>query len=195
MTRIRCFLIVPTTQVRMSLRRYKSGPDLRECPVHGYHNASVEIGDAEESTMPKLHEGQAVHGDLWPHDDPRWPIHCACGYAFVASDNWQFKPDRLYHREDTGELVTDRSAPGGALRYATWLRHFGGGHQPGPDGQFLQCKTPDGMWWTIDGPASNAPRDQVGWTRTGVVPDVTARPSIQTPGYHGYLTNGWLEEC
>jgi hypothetical protein len=198
MNRVRCFLIEPTDRVRMSLRRYSASGGLQgECPVHGYHNASAEIGDDALAAMPKISKYVygAVHGDLWPHDDPRWPTHCACGYAFTPSDNWQFNPDTLYRRADTGELMTDRSAPPGALRYAGWLHDFGGGYQPGPDGKHLQCKLPDGRWWVIDGPASNAPRDQVGWTRTGTVPDVTARPSIQTPGYHGFLTDGWLEEC
>jgi hypothetical protein len=200
MSRHQCFSMEPTTQVRMSLRRYTfafvDGVVVRDCSVHGSHDASVEIGDAEADSMPRQYEGSPVHGDLWPHDDARWPARCECGYQFGPGDKWQFNPDTLYRRVDTGELVTQRSAPAGAMRdAASWLRNFKSGYIAGADGKMLQCKLPDGIWWTIDGPASNAPPDQLGWTRTGEIPNITARPSILTPGYHGFLTAGFLEEC
>jgi hypothetical protein len=200
MRKDQCFFIEPTTRVRMSLRRYQfstseGGNVVQNCPVHGYHNASVVIGEDEAVNMPRVHDGQAVHGDNWPHDDPRWPTKCDCGHEFDAADNWQFNPDTLYRRADTGELMTEKSAPAGAMRHAEWLSGFKSGYVAGSDGRFLQCKLPDGIWWTIDGPATNEPINQVGWTRTGEVPNITARPSIATPGYHGFLTAGYLEEC
>lgn len=33
------------------------------------------------------------------------------------------------------------------------------------------------------------------WTRTGAIPKVTCSPSILTPRYHGFLRDGFLEEC
>jgi hypothetical protein len=45
--------------------------------------------------------------------------------------------------------------------------------------------------WMVDGTASNGP----GWTREGKPPKVTARPSILTPRYHGWLTDGFLVRC
>lgn len=201
MKRDQCFFIEPTSRVRMSLRRYRTrvaadGKLATECSIHVYHSCSAVIGDAEAATMPRQYEGTPVHGDLWPHEDERWPTHCDCGYQFGPDDEWQFNPDTLYRRVDTGEIWTERSAPAGAMRdAASWLANFKSGYRAGHDGMMLQCKLPDGMWWTIDGPASNAPPDQPGWTRTGEVPDITARPSIATPGYHGFLTAGYLEEC
>lgn len=192
--KIKCFWIEPISHlVLQSLRRYTS-PDSAERCVNGcVHNASTEIGKALVSECPKLYEGQPVHGDMWNHADLRWPTHCQCGYEFKASDEWQYNPDVLYRRTDTDELLTAKQMPAGAMRHAGWMNHFV--HHVDTDGIILECKLPDGVWWCVDGTANNAPKDQPGWTRTGVIPDVTARPSIATPAYHGYLTNGYLEKC
>jgi hypothetical protein len=54
-----------------------------------------------------------------------------------------------------------------------------------PDGRRLVVRIPagDGL---VDGPSTNGP----GWTCT--VPQITVRPSIAQPGYHGGLTEGVL---
>ena len=209
MKRVRCFFLEPTDQVEMLLRRYRSehGDSPRPqatCPLeHGYHDASVVIGRVHASACPELHDGRPVSGDVWPHDDPRWPARCACGYTFAAEDSWQFNPDRLYRRLDTGELMLLALAPRSAMSGADWMRdvkqreYKGPGSWIGPDGLSLYVRTPGGDWF-VDGPASNGQ----GWTREGKIPDITARPSILVPSakigparYHGFLTAGWLEEC
>lgn len=83
--------------------------------------------------------------------------------------------------------------------------------QPGPDGDFykkhilspeylrdwdgkrppLIVCLPDGAWWAIDQCYAGA---KEGWTVTGLPPCVTVRPSIVSPGYHGWLTDGVLSD-
>lgn len=192
MNKIRCFWIEPTDQVLQSLRRFTYGSK-RECPGRSGHDASVDIDQCAVSECPRLYEGQPVHGDMWTHSDPRWPKHCAhCGYEFAEDDDWQYNPNILYRRVDTGELMTDRQAPAGAMRHAGWMECFAI-HKG--SALILECKLPDGVWWCVDGPATNGTPENPGWTRVGIVPDITARPSIATPGYHGFLTDGYLDEC
>ena len=56
------------------LRRYRRGTE-NDCPLGGYHNKIVNIGEVTD-------RADAI-GDNWPHDDPRWPTHCDCGYEFA----------------------------------------------------------------------------------------------------------------
>lgn len=202
-SRIRCFWLEPTDQVEMSLRRYARG-DCKLMPgQYSRHDASVVIGRSAASEMPR---GHAVHGDLWSHVDERWPKQCACGYQFRDEDEWQFNPDRLYRRSDTGDLVTLRAAPAGAMWNASWFTDSQ--MYRGPDGRSICVKTPGGEWM-IDGPASNCTKpNDLGhkcWVRHGEPPDLTidkkgntcsaGAGSIMAGKYHGFLRAGWLEEC
>src|SRR5690349_19716063 len=54
----------------------------------------------------------------------------------------------------------------------------------------LVLRLPDGTDWLIDGLSTNGG----GWIVTGEPPNITASPSIQSPGYHGYLQNGVLTD-
>lgn len=174
-----CFLVVPLDVARESLRRYASG----ECSANGYplHQASVVIGE-------RLFRGRSNgHGaDDVSHDDPRWPQECPCDYVFRDDDSWQHNLDRLHARADDrgGERFLLRDAPVGAMWDTPWCLP----HWQGPDGRCLIVKLPDGSEWCVDGPATNGP----GWTRTGDPPRITARPSIGSAGYHGWLTDGVL---
>ena len=49
---------------------------------------------------------------------------------------------------------------------------------------------PDGNAWMIDRNASNGP----GWEVSGDPPSLTARPSIATETYHGWLNDGVLSD-
>lgn len=77
------------------------------------------------------------------------------------------------------------------------------------DGPQLYVRLPnDGGWWNVDSRANNCtlPYDYVHrcWQRTGTPPLVTAGKSqptcsagggsIATPGYHGFLQNGFLTD-
>lgn len=183
---IKCFFLEPIDKAQVTLRRYsgfKKKAEERDCPGGmGYHNVSVNLDIID---WPQ-NDGGLMANDR-DHDDPLWPTHCDCGYKFTEDDEWQHGRTILYKRSDGGEDTTIRDAPVGAMWNAHWLPS----NRTGPDGIDLVVKTPDGDW-QIDGPSSNGGN---GWTRTGEIPDVTVRPSILMPNYHGWLTNGSLIEC
>ncbi len=181
-----CFVIVPTTRAREYLRRYED----RACEgPHGYHNASVTVGEV-------LYDPRARVADDVPHSDPRWPRHCGCGYVFPEDGWWLHGADQLWAAVSGGmKPFVLRDAPPGAMWYADWMAP----NVVGPDGGCLVVQTAAGAW-TIDGPASSGG----GWTRTGTPPFVTAHPSIRIgPGrgegggdrYHGWLRNGVLVDA
>lgn len=187
--RLRCFWIEPGDQIEMTLRRFawreKRGP-CEKSETAG-HDAAADIGRCAASEVTN------VHGDNWPHADPRWPKLCACGYAFAEDDEWQFNPNALYRRADTGELMVLGKAPAGAMWDAPWLRGVKTFKQR-PDGLVLMVRTPGGDW-AVDGGSTNGN----GWERTGspigAAPDVDVNPSIICGAYHGFLRHGWLEQC
>lgn len=187
-----CVLLIATDQASLALRRYASSALCTQSRT-GIHDAETAIG-----TAPLV----ITERGIWdvempepPHDDPRWPTHCICGYAFIDDDAWQVFPSRLYIRQDTGVQITLHEAEPGMIWDAPWYLDF---NPPwaGPDGRSLVMRLPGGGEWTIDGPSSNGP----GWTRTGEPPKITARPSIlsygsaKRKGYHGWLTDGVLSD-
>lgn len=195
MTKIQCFMIEPTDRLRRKLRRYASGKKRGKCSAmpgpEGYHNASApfDVAPAVWTEHDGFKSYSGGSDDAPPRDDPRWPTSCVCGYIFQDADEWQLFNELLYVRKDTGEELTLRDAPPGAMWNAFWYPPAFG---HGPDGLALMVMTPAGEWH-IDGESSNGP----GWTRTGTPPLVTARPSILIGNnrYHGFLTDGRLEEC
>jgi hypothetical protein len=207
MSRIRCFLLKPTGRVLVSLRRYAIGSGT--CPVGGYHDTKISIGDEPEE--PSKEEPGYITNGCTPapgHEDTRWPAVCACGYAFREEDEWQRFVERLYARVDTGEEMTLRDAPAGAMWEADWFDQF---YTP-QGSHVLVVRTPGGEW-CIDSQASNCtiPDDKHQehhhcWLRSGEPPDVTVGKSggetcgagggsILMNGYRGFLRAGWLEEC
>ena len=208
MARIQCFLLEPTEQVRVSLRRYRSYM-ADSCPldpsIYSYHQTFQFLCEEPVEVDEK---GQHCNGlkPLLPHDDSRWPQKCACGYEFQEEDTWQRFTDAIYVRKDTGERMTLRDAPAGAMWYAWWMDDF-----QIPQGEHnLVVKTPGGEW-NIDSQALNCtmPDDLKQekhhcWVRSGIPPIVTVGKdgptchagtgSIQCGRYHGFLRNGYLEE-
>src|SRR3954452_17871442 len=139
MARIRCFLLEPTGQAQVKLRRYAHVGD---CPL-GYHDASTFFRNEPEVTND---EGYLCHnsvGDVPSHDDPRWPRQCSgCSYLFREEDVWQRFTERLYRRKDTGEEMTLRDAPPGAMWEAWWFDDMWV-----PQGKHnLVVRTPGGDW-------------------------------------------------
>jgi len=190
MSRVECFFLEPTTRAIASLRRYSSSGNHKECGGRSYHNAKTPVGERAVVVSAK-YQGciELVDRSEPPRTDHRWPTKCeACDYQFVVGDEWQLFYDVIYVRRDTAEEMTLRDAPAGAMWDATWWP------EKGPDGRALCLRLPPGRSfddWMIDGPANNGG----GWTRTGVAPHITARPSILTRDYHGFLTDGFLESC
>lgn len=209
MTRIRCFLLEPTGKVRVSLRRYTRNNTPDCCSVNpgpsSYHTSASPVVD---EPIERGSDGSISNGlkPLEPHDDPRWPKQCACGYQFQASDEWQRFVEEVYRRADTGEETTIRDAPAGAMWYALWMDDV-----YTPQGKHnLMVKTPGGDWH-IDGQANNCgmPEDRQQqkhhcWIRHGEPPDITVdnagiscsagAGSIQCGSYHGFLRQGYLED-
>lgn len=206
MARIKCFLLEPTGRVQVKLRRYYF---VEKCSFHGdyygYHDASVIIGEEPE----ELSEEGCIQNGLKPvpHDDPRWPTHCPCGYAFREKDQWQRAVNPIYRRVDTGEEMLLRDAPSGAMYYAPWLDAI-----QVPQGKHcLIVKTPGGEW-VVDSQSSNCTMKNDWrqekhhcWVLHGEPPNVTADKqggptcaagagSIQCGSYHGFLRSGFLEE-
>lgn len=167
----------------MSLRRFT----FEGCTKSWGHDAKVSLEQVPYPLANNLDGESRIAVD---HGDARWPAHCtACGYAFVEGDEWQVNKTRLYRRLETGELMPLSRAPAGAMWFASWLQ--GMDDFKSPDGNILVLRTPGGDW-VVDGPASGGGGH---WTRTGVPPKVTANPSIICDSYHGWLRDGYLEEC
>lgn len=208
MERIKCFLLEPTGRTRIYLRRYRSLKNRDECTSGNryFHNALVLIGEEPEEHNE---DGCITNGLklMPPHDDPRWPTQCEyCGYLFQESDEWQRNPETIYRRTDTGEEMTIRDAPAGAMWYAPWADRF---HVP-QDKHNLVVKTPGGEW-QIDSQASNCTMKDDHrqakhhcWIRHGEPPNITVSKeggstcgagagSIQCGSFHGFLRNGHLE--
>jgi hypothetical protein len=182
----------PTGRYRRSLRRYRSMcEDEPRCPVSGYHDASVVIGDVGETEAD-------AHGDNWPHDDPRWPKACACGYEFATcdcgqpgcpvEDQWQRNDCLIYRLPDGTEFINWGSAknvPPGTMIRLPWYDGRGQG------GEAWQVWLPDGGTWITTQAASGGGY----WTVTGTPPNITASPSIwhnAPTGWHGFIRNGEL---
>ncbi len=177
---------------------------------HSYHNAMATVDTVPFTIVPWQHGDRMVndYGDAkneanFPHSDLRWPTHCVCGYAFVESDRRQIFFDDLMRRTDTGEEMTLRDAPAGAMWDAWWYGGSAFPTPPRPDGIHLMVRTPDGEWY-VDGLASNGPRNDYGWQRSGdpkaIPPTITAKPSIQmgavgSSSYHGWLRDGKLVDA
>jgi hypothetical protein len=211
---IECFLIEPTDQYWRMLRRYVSDLN-RPCPAcpDAYHNAEVLIDTVEAESHPTTSDDPAMR------DDPRWPTTCdRCDYTFVETDERQVSHDQQYVDRRTGLVYTIHgshhvprphvpieAAPDGAIWRATWYEDMP--EFTGSDGHSYIVRTPGGDW-AVDGPSTDhASRPQPkrtggGWQRHGSPPFLTVRPSIllgKKPDgswtYHGFLTNGFLEEC
>jgi len=180
-----CILLTTTNQARLALRRYTLATCAAQPNGMNTHNARVPIGDAPIVVS----EGGEWHVDMPepPHDDPRWPRQCVCGYQFLDSEPWQLAHDRLYQRPDTGGLLTLRDTEPGMMWHAEWLLDCG---WVGSDGRSLVVRLPDGGEWAIDAPSSTDGH----WTRIGEAPLITAHPSIASRKYHGWLTNGVLSD-
>jgi len=192
-SRIECFWLEPTEMARSDLRRYQrveyGAAPPPSCPQNymKFHDTTVYIGDV---AYPFGDQGLLGYGrDDVPHDDPRWPKVCdVCGTPFQEHDNWQHNVSRYFKGAPDGKLYTTRDMPPGSMYDATWW------DEKGPDGISLAVVLPPKGGidvWHPDSASISGGK----WTRTGTIPKVTCTPSILTPSYHGFLTDGFLIEC
>ena len=188
MPNVVCFFLDRLPKIRRRLRRFTMN---RDCPVQSPDKVSCCNASAPLDEIGYTNE--IIEWFDWTHLDERWPKQCAaCGYVFVADDNWQVASDFIYRRTDTGEELVWRDAPAGAMIDCHWMRP----HWRGPDGLCLMVKLPNGCEWIVDGPAaSQDDKSKAGWTRTGTPPNVTATPSILARDYHGFLRDGVLVDA
>jgi hypothetical protein len=210
-----CFWLEFAELCEWGLRRYTSFRDegVPECTRGGgkwghSHGAILilgqhpAVGQDDADGQYTLAVDSRSSSIVWPaDDDPRWPTHCECGFAFRDEDPHQRWTDMLYWRVDTGELMTTRAAPPGAMWDAKWWPKE---WWHGPDGRHLVAKCPNGREWHIDDRASNCtmPEDNVHrcWVRHGEPPNLTVDKSgltcqagagsIVSGDYHGFLQNG-----
>lgn len=113
----------------------------------------------------------------------------------------------IYRRAETGEEMTLKDAPAGAIVRADWASWC----RSQDDGLPIIVKLPDGDLWYVDGPAGNCgmPDDPAQerhhcWVRHGAAPDLTVDKSgptcsagagsIASTHYHGFLRGGYLED-
>ncbi len=120
----------------------------------------------------------------------------------------------IYRRADTNEEMTLIDAPAGAMWFGVWYGGRGDYRLCKPQLQYpLIVKLPNGHDWIIDSQSSNCgiPDDRKQerhhcWIIEGTAPPdisvskngITCRAgggSIQAGNYHGFLRNGYLEEC
>lgn len=203
--RIKCFMLEPTDRFERSLRRFQFSSDSAKCSMSwGYHNASVVIDTIERPGFE--YDGDGRHD--WPHDDPRWPTHCECGYQFVDSDEWQVNTNRFYRSQDGTVDTPIRKAPPGAMWFSPFYDQL---FVPQLE-HCLVVMLPGGDHWIVDSQANNCTMQEDRrqekhhcWVIRGTPPNLTVDKSAPTcaagagsiaaPGYHGFLRNGYLEEC
>jgi hypothetical protein len=199
----KCFFVTQTNRAAQYLRRYKNSySDIRECPGKmSYHDAMNYVGDVDIRVDLDGCWSYPDDSVTTPHEDPRWPSTCECGYAFDPKDIWQHFHDRLY--TDGTQFWPHRQLPVGAMYYAEWLPKdmYWDNKEDGN----LYVVTPGGEW-CIDSRASNCtmPEDRLHrcWVRHGVPPDIhvdkagntcgAGAGSIALPTYHGFLHHGHL---
>lgn len=204
MTIVKTFWIEPTDKVARYLRRFNSKDALCRL-TKGACSARVRV---EDETVPA--EQSISINDSHPHDDPRWPTHCACGFAFGDGDHWQYYGDRIYRRLDGAAEFPLREAPPGALYEAHWISERGDNYLKGYDGKSIWCVKPHGDVWCIDQRASNCTMkdDDVHrcWVRHGTVGETVhvdknghtcaaGAGSIfsgKSNEWHGFLDHGFL---
>ena len=208
MTPVKCFYLEDAGRINRYLRRYHDGP----CPAPWTAFGGMTFLDCVPHAPGTYIQLEDKPIDLVPKTDPRWPKVCECGREFTLEDHWQIFVDSVYVRQDTGEEVSTRNAPPGAIWNAWWYSEC----FKGADGRSLVVVCPDGHEWLIDSRASNctAPTDNDHrcWIRHGEPPNLTVDKvagtpdasakttcsagggSIQTPKWHGFLRNGFLVE-
>lgn len=214
----KCFLTERTGKTRLHISAQtlvSENPALACSGRDGWsHHAARWLGIEDEVQREDEHGIYYSAPAVDLNDDTLpWPTHCdTCGYAFGSQGEFVSRGagyEAIYRHAETGEeYQTWRDIPPGGIQMAPWLDRF----YTAQLGHCFNVKCPDGTWWCPDGMASNCsmPDDfkQVKhhcWVIEGQLPNISVTKngptcaagagSIQTPGWHGFLIDGWLRSC
>lgn len=191
---VECVWVEPTGKAVRTLRRYQRGEDPCSAnPGYDYHQAAVELGDHFDVVWRYYDDAARAVATIDNADyagDPLWPTHCACGYEFADEDHWQVVQEPTYAAED-GRLAWTSPAHGRKPTPGAMFDTFWRADLRKEDGLAISVVCPDGSVWCVDDRASSGGH----WQRTGTPPAITVTPSILTPTYHGFLTNGVFNAC
>jgi hypothetical protein len=180
----------PTGACRLSLRRFR----YRESDDGHWHNAATVIDEDAPVTAPGPDGSKPAADGRIPHDDPRWPSHCACGEAFAGDDRWQVN-ELDWHQGSGGRFAWGTGSweglPGAMIR-APWADR-----EPDNGCPAYVIFLPNGSTWcTRDRAATPGAALGPQWTVTGVPPLITVSPSIDdrdpSRPWHGWIRAGEL---
>jgi len=195
----RIFLVTPTDEFEVSLRRYINHPYVAGQPYPDSDQTSVVIERLWRPDIPEETTGQHDGTHRNPYEgDPRWPrVGAKTGHVFTEDDGRVVDVERLYRLPD-GSLATLQTLPVGAAFYDHFPLKF-----PVPSLEYerdwrgkrsmIKLKLPDGSWFSPDwGCGPNRPLDRPvsGWTVTGSIEggDLSVSPSVHVIGsYHGWI--------
>jgi len=148
---IKTFYIEETGDIQLTLYVYSKGEG---CPLsnNGTHYARQLI--EERYRLSDDRKVGLIPDDLQKliEEKYKWPVHCNCGYEFRPEDDRSILRDAEYI-SPTGEKMTRRNAPVGAMWDADWLHDVP--ELCGADGISLHVRTPNGCDWNIDGRGTN----------------------------------------
>lgn len=213
MSRIKCIFFEASTKVKRYFRRYQDG----DCLGKGeYHNAEIFYDEIEVPVPIDGFENDPRMISGLPHKNlkAQYPQKCDhCDFIFTDGSTFQKNPLRQYFCEATGEYFELNKIPVGGMYFAPWLDCW-----TTPQlAHVLIVRTPGGSW-AVDSQASNCTKpksngekgrlqsDHHCWIIEGdIPPNITVSKngntcgagagSIQCGKYHGFLRNGYLEEC
>lgn len=181
MSTFQCFVVKPTDLCNIHLRRLSFTGDSKRCPVSGgSHSSSTYFRTMPaKDTFGYNKETDEVHqGDFFSHSSNHcWINTCRCGYRFSPLDEWQYFPERLYARLDTGVVLPLDQQDVGALWRSRWLESGQDSHYYcGEDGHSWSLRTP--LWgWHIDSKSVDCTNrwnlEHKCWSRKGIAPNFT----------------------
>lgn len=148
---IKCFFLEPIDKYEYALRRYCRGDEKCPSTTYGHWAITGALWKGPASDCPKVEDGKPIWGDIWPHDDPRYPTACACGYVFTPNDGWQLCPEQVHIRYGTKEETTRQKAEVGAMWFVDYMNDWYKGH----DGHVLSVKLPGNHCWMPEQRANN----------------------------------------
>ena len=186
---------------------------------HGYHNATKKLADSPGiHDWPRGGHKSFVSDSREDYPEADWPTKCdACGAApdvpiFTGAEGQVYSDcaQRQVFFQALYDTASGSPEAGDVFWRQDWAweqkdgrgicfhSRFGGQEWPDCGGKHLIAFTPNGWEWDINSRAKNCgtkndPNHRC-WTVVGKIEgdplDITVNPSIDVPGWHGYLEHG-----